>query len=275
VIPAFLFILLTQSAISSNIPPTPKDEVCECLPQAVICRVLTNIPGDLAEEYSKNICQSNPKACRGTVSDVKTGVYGAFHFCDAPTRLSWHLSYVRRQSGSSSCGDASIGQYVQTKGSEMTPFCANLMKQIGSEGDKPFDAFAFVSSSPDISPNATSKSGGDISGSPGSQSTKPPSLSLSAGAIAGIVVGAIVLISVLVGAYILRKRRRRHVTEIEKVEFDGTGDEAFHTNERHEIDGFFRPSGSAPPGLGIANNNGPRPGTHEMDGQASTFVIGK
>ncbi|OAL38787.1 hypothetical protein AYO20_01993 [Fonsecaea nubica] len=154
---------------SSSLPPTPNQELCECMFNALTCRP-NNVPTDEIGDLFGVVCGLADGVCDGIAANATTGDYGAYSMCNAEQQLGWALNtYYEQQAaqgnGASACdfsGSASTASPTSPSGN-----CATLISQAGNGGT------GTVTSAPSGTGGSGSSSGsgsGSSSGSGGSSS---------------------------------------------------------------------------------------------------------
>lgn len=158
---------------SSELPPTPNQQLCECMFAALTC-VPNNVQTDDVGDLFGVVCGLADGVCDGIKANGTSGTYGAYGMCNPTQQLGWALnSYYERQkssgNGASAC-DFSGSAKTQTP---VTPTgtCMQLINQAGSGGT------GTVTSAP----SGTGGSGSGSGGSSGSGSGSGSSSSSNAG----------------------------------------------------------------------------------------------
>lgn len=154
---------------SSDLPPTPNQELCECMFNALTCRP-NNVATDDVGDLFGVVCGLQPGVCAGIAANGTSGVYGAYGMCNPTQQLGWVLnSYYEQQqaagNGASACDFS--GSATSTSPTRPTGQCATLISQAGGAGT------GTVTSQP--SGTAGSGSGGSSSGGSGGSSSSSSS----------------------------------------------------------------------------------------------------
>lgn len=165
---------------SSDLPPTPNQQLCECMFNALTC-VPNNVSPDDAGDLFGIVCGLGENTCAGITANATNGVYGAYGMCNPTQQLGWALnSYYEQQAaagnGASAC--AFSGSAKSQSPASPTGTCASLISQAGSQGT------GTVTSRP----SGTGSSGGS-GGSGGSGSSSSSSKSGAPGFSAPVHVG--------------------------------------------------------------------------------------
>jgi 1,3-beta-glucanosyltransferase GAS1 len=158
---------------SSDLPPTPNQELCECMYKALQC-VPNNVADDEAGDLFGIVCGLGNNVCDGIRANATNGEYGAYGMCNAQQQLGWALNtYYRQQAAAGNAANACDFSGSATTQSVASPTgeCKTLIDQAGSNGQ------GTVTSVP------TSVSGGGSSGSSGSSGSGSGSSNAAAGLI--------------------------------------------------------------------------------------------
>ncbi len=161
---------------SSNLPPTPNQELCECMFNALTC-VPDNVSTDKVGDLFGVVCGLGQDTCAGIEANGTTGDYGAYGMCNPTQQLGWALnSYYEQQvaagNGASAC-DFSGSAKTQAPSSP-TGTCATLISQAGSAGT------GTVTSQPSGTGSSGSGSGSSGGSSSSSSSAGVPGFSAPA-----------------------------------------------------------------------------------------------
>lgn len=154
---------------SSELPPTPNQELCECMFAALTC-VPNNVAKDDIGDLFGVVCGLADGVCDGIRANGTSGTYGAYGMCNPTQQLGWALNtYYERQrssgNGASAC-DFSGSAKTQTP---VTPTgtCQQLINQAGSGGT------GTVTSAPSGTGGSGSGSGSGSGGSSSSSAGVP------------------------------------------------------------------------------------------------------
>lgn len=117
---------------STNLPPTPDEEVCECMENSLSCVVDDEVDEDDYSDLFDYVCSY--VECGGINGNGTTGEYGAYSPCEAKQKLSYvlNLYYLDHDSKSTACdfdGSASLKDDASTASS-----CSAYLKSAGSSG---------------------------------------------------------------------------------------------------------------------------------------------
>lgn len=76
---------------SSKLPPTPDEELCQCMVKSLTC-VSNKVNEKAMGELFAFVCADSD--CTGINANGTTGNYGAFSMCSSSERLSWAFNAV-------------------------------------------------------------------------------------------------------------------------------------------------------------------------------------
>lgn len=178
---------------SSDLPPTPNQQLCECMYDALTC-VPNDVPEEEIGELFGIVCGLGDDICAGIAANASSPQYGAYGMCNPTQQLGWALNvYYNSQSaagnGASAC-DFSGSATTQTPTSP-TGDCESLIQEAGQNGE------GTVTSGPTATGGSGSGSGGSSSnaGVPGiSHTSSFGMLQGSVYALVAVVSGAGMLI---------------------------------------------------------------------------------
>jgi hypothetical protein len=114
---------------SSTLPPTPNEELCECMVDSLSCVVS---PSVAVKSYGALFGYLyGVMSLPGILSDGTTGTYGAYSMCNSTQQLSWAMNayYLAQDSASSSCdfnGDATL-----VNPAALGSTCSSLVNEAG------------------------------------------------------------------------------------------------------------------------------------------------
>ena len=78
---------------NSTLPPSPNEQLCNCMVQNLTCIAESDVDDDAIEENFDYLCDPNTgDYCGGISANGTTGVYGAYSMCSAVQRLSWSFN---------------------------------------------------------------------------------------------------------------------------------------------------------------------------------------
>jgi len=145
---------------SSNLPPTPNEQLCDCMYKALTCIPSSEINDDNIGDLFGLVCGLGNNPCAGISANESTGVYGAYEMCNPQQQLGWALNaYYEQQvnagNGASAC--AFSGSATKQAAVSPTGTCATLISQAGNGGT------GTVTSGPSASGSSGSGSGSSSS----------------------------------------------------------------------------------------------------------------
>ena len=119
---------------SSNLPPTPNQQLCSCMVANLSCIANPNINAKAISSLFAEVCGLDNSACHGVAADGSSGKYGALSMCNATEQLSWAFNaYFQSQGGASTAcsfgGNATIQNPATPQGA-----CSALLAQVGPAG---------------------------------------------------------------------------------------------------------------------------------------------
>jgi hypothetical protein len=154
---------------NSALPPTPNQELCECMFKALTC-IPDRVDDDSIGDLFGTVCGLADGVCDGITANGTSGEYGAYGMCNPQQQLGWALNTYyevqRAQNNAASACDFSGSAKIQTPVAP-TGTCASLISQAGNAGT------GTVTSQP--SGTGGSGSGSSGSGSGGSSSSSSSS----------------------------------------------------------------------------------------------------
>jgi 1,3-beta-glucanosyltransferase GAS1 len=94
--------------VSTNLPPTPDEALCQCMSSSVACGPNSGLSAQEVGTLLGVVCGLSSSACGGIDANGSTGVYGPYSPCDASAQLAYALNaYYEEQSsqgnGASAC----------------------------------------------------------------------------------------------------------------------------------------------------------------------------
>ncbi|CCF60042.1 hypothetical protein KAFR_0I02630 [Kazachstania africana CBS 2517] len=192
---------------STDLPPTPDNNLCSCMNAASSCVVADSVDSDNYADLFDYVC--GVISCDGISVNGTSGEYGAYSFCSSKEQLNFVLNlYYESEGGSSSACDFSGSATLQSATTQAG--CSSALKEIGSIGtNSATDSATFVSggsaakTSSASSSEASSKSSGSSSSSSSSASaTSTKSSSAQANFrvnLAQVILSCVVSVSVAAG----------------------------------------------------------------------------
>ena len=121
-------------AASSNLPPTPNEQLCSCMVSNLTCVANNGISDDATSDLFGFICgQQDGKFCEGITANGTTGEYGAYSMCKAQEQLSFAMNaYAQGQNGNSQA--CSFGGNATTTSASVNSQCSGLLGEAGAAG---------------------------------------------------------------------------------------------------------------------------------------------
>ncbi|ANZ74033.1 BA75_01626T0 [Komagataella pastoris] len=119
---------------STDLPPTPNKEVCDCLQNTLACVVSDDVePEDYADIFNY-VCSR--VECGDIGTDAEIGEYGPYSFCDAKEKLSFVLNlYYEDQNGAASACDFDGSASVVS--TTIVSSCASILESASTVGTAP------------------------------------------------------------------------------------------------------------------------------------------
>ncbi|PVH83165.1 carbohydrate-binding module family 43 protein [Cadophora sp. DSE1049] len=175
----------TSFGASTKLPPRPNPQLCSCMMSSLSCVVPEAIPAAAVPDLLDDVCLEDRTSCIGVSTNGTSAVYGAYGGCS-----------IFSTSGRS-----------QTP--SISPTCSAMLIQAGVLGNGTVKLQTTSPTSSSRSSIFTSNSGSGNQRSSGSTSE------ISAGGIAGIVVGIFVLTCIIIGSILLWQRRNSPKNSLE------------------------------------------------------------
>ncbi|KAK7521604.1 putative 1,3-beta-glucanosyltransferase [Phyllosticta citriasiana] len=121
-------------AKSSPLPPTPNDDLCECMYKSLSCVTSPDVDSSDYGELFGTVCGLNDKACEGIATNATTGVYGAYSVCNTTYQLAYVLNRYYELGNSESSACAFSGSATLTSSAKATGTCSSLLNAAGTAG---------------------------------------------------------------------------------------------------------------------------------------------
>ncbi|PYI05159.1 hypothetical protein BO78DRAFT_419818 [Aspergillus sclerotiicarbonarius CBS 121057] len=163
-------------AMATPLPPTPNDELCECMVNAATCTVDDSVDSDDYGTLLGDVC--GDITCSGVDGNGTTGDYGAYSMCNTKQQLVFALNYyyeVQSASGYAASACSWGGSATTKSATSATGTCKTLMSEAGTAGTGSVTSEVTATGS---SGSATATSGSSSSTSSASQSVNVGSLQL-------------------------------------------------------------------------------------------------
>lgn len=145
---------------ATELPPTPSEDLCDCMQAALSCVVKDDVDEDDYEDIFNWIC--NEVSCAGITANGTTGDYGSYSFCGSKDKLSFVMDLYYKQNGSSK-SNCDFSGSASLKSASTQSACSSALSQIGSSGTN--RASSSVSFSGSKSSSKSSSGSGSGSGS--------------------------------------------------------------------------------------------------------------
>ncbi|KAK3700202.1 hypothetical protein LTR37_016081 [Vermiconidia calcicola] len=121
-------------AQASPLPPTPNQQLCNCMYESLSCVPAENTPADDYQDMFDYVCENDKNACAGIQADGESGEYGAYSMCDSKEQLGFVLDqyYKNQRRSSDACdfkGQAKLQQARNAGGN-----CQSLIAEAGKGG---------------------------------------------------------------------------------------------------------------------------------------------
>ena len=176
---------------NSNLPPTPDEDLCNCMSKSRKCVRKTGLAVSKYEDLFNYICADDKAACAAINGNTKAGVYGAYSMCTDGQKLDYVL-------------DAYYNS--QDKGDSACDFNGKAMVQAGSTGSGCGKALS--SANAHNSQAATATSAGEGAGSTGANDDDEglgvPGVALTPVlSVGGIAISLYLLVTMMAGAAIV------------------------------------------------------------------------
>ncbi|KAI9670228.1 MAG: 1,3-beta-glucanosyltransferase gas1 [Alyxoria varia] len=122
-------------AEASPLPPTPNQELCQCLMDTLDCVSTSNNANSYGRDFNF-ICGEDPGACAGIAANATTGRYGAYGQCSPQEQLSFVMNrYYQGQSGGAQASACQFnGRASTTSGGSPSGSCSSLINAAGTNG---------------------------------------------------------------------------------------------------------------------------------------------
>ncbi len=117
---------------SPTLPPVVNQNVCACMMETLSCIATPELDSATALIAYQDICGLSAESCPGVSGNGATGTYGAFSMCNINERLSWALNMMYF-SDSSQC-ENDTHALVQEPQINSTTECSVVMAEAGNDG---------------------------------------------------------------------------------------------------------------------------------------------
>ncbi|KAL2837117.1 Glucanosyltransferase-domain-containing protein [Aspergillus pseudoustus] len=181
----------TDFAASSNLPPAPDDQFCECTLQNSLCAPDTDISDDDLDALFTSICDESADLCTLHTSNATLGIYGMYSMCNGTVEAA-----------------ALLSNFTQQERGDAQNYCTQVWTSaVTTNADyQPTGTCTTMPISDRYEPTGEAGTGSSESGGAGDSSSGS---GLGAGAIAGIVVGAVAGIAIIaMGIFFIRRKTK-------------------------------------------------------------------
>ncbi|CAK9438726.1 uncharacterized protein LODBEIA_P29500 [Lodderomyces beijingensis] len=158
-------------AASTDLPPTPDKDICDCMNASLKCVVKDSVDSDDYADMYDYVCSKID--CSGISTNGTTGKYGAYSPCSDKEKLSFvlNLYYMDQKQASSACDFSGSGSL---KSASTASSCSAYLSSAGVSGFGSLNGSVRTDTS---QPSGGSGNGGSSSGSSGSGSSSGSSSS--------------------------------------------------------------------------------------------------
>ncbi|ROT34497.1 1,3-beta-glucanosyltransferase gel4 [Sodiomyces alkalinus F11] len=120
---------------SDALPPTPDDDLCECMVSTLSCVPESNIRPREMQAIFDFICSEDPAACAGITTNTETGVYGAYSMCDDRQKVAFVMNeyYHNLDEASDACDHEGLGVVRSAPGADST--CSSGLASASSQNE--------------------------------------------------------------------------------------------------------------------------------------------
>jgi len=122
--------------VSTNLPPTPNDEVCSCMVASASCVPSSDLSADDTSSLLGIVCgQHGTNACDGINYNGSTGVYGVYSPCDTSDKLVYALNaYYKEQSSKGNAASAcAFGGSATLRSPSATGSCSSVLSSASAQ----------------------------------------------------------------------------------------------------------------------------------------------
>lgn len=122
--------------VSTNLPPTPNEEVCNCMVSGASCVPAGGLSTDDTSTLLGLVCgQSHTTACNGIQANGSSGVYGLYSPCDVSDQLVYALNaYYKEQSSKGNAASACDWNGSATlRSASQTGSCSSVLSSASAQ----------------------------------------------------------------------------------------------------------------------------------------------
>ena len=156
----------TWAVAPTGLPPTPNEQLCECMYNALSCKPDNSVNSNNIGKLFGLVCGLSAAACEGIATNASAGNYGVFGMCNPQQQIGWALNDYYAEQTSAGNGNSACdfgGSATLTSAAQITGTCASLISQAaGGTGT--------VTSAPTVTGGSSGSSSSASSGSSSSSS---------------------------------------------------------------------------------------------------------
>jgi 1,3-beta-glucanosyltransferase GAS1 len=178
---------------SSNLPPTPDEDLCDCMVAASSCVATDDLDVEDFGDIFDDICGQPGNLCAGISGNATTGVYGAYHGCSDRAKLA-HILDVYYQAQDEAFDACDFDGAATTQEPSAASSCDDALASASSINE---EAATATSPLDNASSTGGSGSGSDSGNDEGAAFTSTPISRISLGNFA---VGLYMVVAMGVGA---------------------------------------------------------------------------
>ena len=176
---------------SSNLPPTPDEDLCDCMVAASSCVATDDLDVKDFGDIFDDICGQPGNLCAGISGNATTGVYGAYHGCSDRAKLA-HILDVYYQAQNEAFDACDFDGAATTQEPSAASSCDDALASASSINEE-----AATATSPLDNASSTGGSGSGSGNDEGAAFTSTPISRISLGNFA---VGLYMVVAMGVGA---------------------------------------------------------------------------
>lgn len=121
--------------VSSELPPVPDEQLCDCMMRASPCVRADNLDLEDYADIFDFICSESESICSAINGNATAGIYGAYSMCSRGAKLDYVLgAYYDDQDGASDACDFDGG--AQTQDVEEASSCSDILDAAESINDQ-------------------------------------------------------------------------------------------------------------------------------------------
>ena len=126
-------VFTNWTAKADPLPPTPNEELCSCMYEALSCRVDSSVSSSQYKGLFSEVCGYGKEICAGIQHNPHTAQYGAYSMCNSTQQLGWafDIYYLSQKKASTACNFKGNAQLHQ---GSISSSCKALIKEAGADG---------------------------------------------------------------------------------------------------------------------------------------------